>query len=667
MTGLKHSGMLMPSDETKQPQLPQHDWADKKLYQTPSAHRFMEKEETGVEIDGYDQLQTVHDTSVVTIRPKYYIGSSGSVWASDYMHIRYMRPDLYEIENEGDETSYRGRQGCAIISDTLSYYVMTTVKDDLFQMTKSTNCPHRTYEEEKIQWLKSCIEYAQAFVLSSDDDDDADEEVKQLQQAAQEILQVTQDISEAIQNKKSNAVVWKKVQELQSLNDNLPPHPQLKPYVIEYTDAGPGVASNNYEVKFREVEIAKLHKSSLRHRVHLASDDQGQNEAERTNAYIGEALADGTPLKIDYFDKHEGLTDDDKNSLPLPQLTAHEEKMAERNAWAIAEDIAMRIDSEPGPSGYMQGFVTHKKEYQFFYNTSHLNKWRKSGKRMRQKLPGHHYFSMIENIMKTHLEEGELYLEFSVCDSQTCTFCQDIPSIEPVPRPHPDTESGHYRTYENTLGYILDNESREQKRPVDEYQPRKMCKIMFEAGTLDPKNPDHIEEFCTKYLVKREHVLEHLNHIAWLQLKREKKKSEKDKKGKDDAGPQGDNVNENVSSDSDAQDTSGDDGNHLVLNAVDDSAESDDEDRLLFVPPVRTVTSRGRIAGTWSRNFTSGWESSEDESQSESSENEIDDEDVAVRLSDAKKSDKEIPNVFSFLEKTSRSGRTIKVPSKYLE
>ena len=52
-------------------------------------------------------------------------------------------------------------------------------------------------------------------------------------------------------------------------------------------DAGPGMGSSNFEVQFREVELALLHGSVLRHRVHLASDDQGQNEAERTNAYIG--------------------------------------------------------------------------------------------------------------------------------------------------------------------------------------------------------------------------------------------------------------------------------------------------------------------------------------------------------------------------------------------
>ena len=64
--------------------------------------------------------------------------------------------------------------------------------------------------------------------------------------------------------------------------------PPVRPRVIEFTDAGPGVGSNNFEVRFWDAEIAVLHNSTIRTRIHLATGDQGQNEAERTNSYIGE-------------------------------------------------------------------------------------------------------------------------------------------------------------------------------------------------------------------------------------------------------------------------------------------------------------------------------------------------------------------------------------------
>ena len=47
------------------------------------------------------------------------------------------------------------------------------------------------------------------------------------------------------------------------------------------------VGCSNVEVRFRDVEIARIHDSDRINRVHRARDDSGQNEAERSNAAIG--------------------------------------------------------------------------------------------------------------------------------------------------------------------------------------------------------------------------------------------------------------------------------------------------------------------------------------------------------------------------------------------
>ena len=72
-----------------------------------------------------------------------------------------------------------------------------------------------------------------------------------------------------------------------------------------------GVAANNFSVQHREAQLSLLYRSSQRHRIHLATEDQGFNEAERTNVYVGDALVDGTALRTDYFDKYHGLTESD--------------------------------------------------------------------------------------------------------------------------------------------------------------------------------------------------------------------------------------------------------------------------------------------------------------------------------------------------------------------
>ena len=52
--------------------------------------------------------------------------------------------------------------------------------------------------------------------------------------------------------------------------------------ILDLTDAGPGVGVTNLHVRFRDAEIARLHGSDRRNRMHRA-----RNEAERTNAAIG--------------------------------------------------------------------------------------------------------------------------------------------------------------------------------------------------------------------------------------------------------------------------------------------------------------------------------------------------------------------------------------------
>jgi hypothetical protein len=50
-----------------------------------------------------DKVHLVNDVdqTIVTVRPKYYIGSSGSVWASETMLLRREVPQLFEVGEAG--------------------------------------------------------------------------------------------------------------------------------------------------------------------------------------------------------------------------------------------------------------------------------------------------------------------------------------------------------------------------------------------------------------------------------------------------------------------------------------------------------------------------------------------------------------------------------------
>ena len=66
---------------------------------------------------------------------------------------------------------------------------------------------------------------------------------------------------------------------------------------MELTDKGPGAGVHNAEVHDLFVLVCLLLESDHRIRLHRAPHDSAQNEAERTDAAIGDALASGKPVE----------------------------------------------------------------------------------------------------------------------------------------------------------------------------------------------------------------------------------------------------------------------------------------------------------------------------------------------------------------------------------
>ena len=85
--------------------------------------------------------------------------------------------------------------------------------------------------------------------------------------------------------------------------------------MLELTDAGPGVGVSSAECRWRLLEKARIHNSDKVLRIHRARDNSGQNEAERLNACIGDALCDRGTLKLQIYKPLHGLSVDEISSL----------------------------------------------------------------------------------------------------------------------------------------------------------------------------------------------------------------------------------------------------------------------------------------------------------------------------------------------------------------
>jgi len=104
---------------------------------------------------------------------------------------------------------------------------------------------------------------------------------------------------------------------------------------------------SNFEVSFRDAELARTYSSDYRIRVHRAAGDSGQNKAERTNSAIEDDVVDGSTINWEYQKGFDGLSEDEISSLNLQEYEEMEKKRMRKNACKVANGVAARIDDAP--------------------------------------------------------------------------------------------------------------------------------------------------------------------------------------------------------------------------------------------------------------------------------------------------------------------------------
>lgn len=123
-------------------QLPKYDWPEQKMYQTPTAHRIMEKNLEYV--NEQPTLVTTKDTHIVFVRPKAFVDSSGSTWASETVRLRAEEPDIFEFSHpDKGGLSREVRSMCAHMHDILYLYNDMTMEKDIDNIKSNRKCIFR--------------------------------------------------------------------------------------------------------------------------------------------------------------------------------------------------------------------------------------------------------------------------------------------------------------------------------------------------------------------------------------------------------------------------------------------------------------------------------------------------------------------------------------------
>ena len=242
---VKKSGIYQPTDSNAARKLPKYDWVNQQVYTTPSTHRIFTKEPRQVD-DEKESFVMSEDDSFVFMRPKAFVGSSGSVWASEDMELRAIRPDLYEIEGSDLSITFRGY--CARIKDKIKHFVLSTNEHDVSSVTDETNCTYRQYEHKRLthslEYLQSAM--AKCFLAKMQDHEKA--LCSQVQSLVEVVISLMQDVRSS---DCSGSELWKEYTQLQKVCQQVLDLlssfslPEVKPRVLELTDAGPGVGCSN--------------------------------------------------------------------------------------------------------------------------------------------------------------------------------------------------------------------------------------------------------------------------------------------------------------------------------------------------------------------------------------------------------------------------------------
>ncbi|CAB3976669.1 RNA-directed DNA polymerase from transposon X-element [Paramuricea clavata] len=499
------------ADPNKRRKLPQHDFNQPQVNQTPVSFRFIKGHVE--EIEGKNNLINDKDQTVVIIRPKYYIGRSGSVWASDYLTLCHKHPSLFQESGLNPCSNELNKYVCHI-HDIMFYFVDLTMMEDVQNATTKPHCQHRQYEEEKLHWLvqqsQDAVLEKEGILLDSEREiaNELENDIHGIQDKAQFCKQ---NCCELIRKKE----LWEKL-----FRETLPP---MCCDVLKATDAGPGVGVSNIEVRFRDVETARMHSSDRVNRIHRAPGDSGQNKAERSNAAIGDALVDGGSLKWQYYGPFDGLAEDEIDKLSISEVKKREEECMEKNAWRVSDEIKQVIDDEPGPAGdFMKCSVTTSKEMQFLFHSAYLMKYSTAKSEVRRKsIPGNTYFSKINAFMVAHCDIGEMYFEYlkGSCEAKSgkrCNYCIShdfcCSSITRAARPYPNLKISGFH-------YLAAKDAPTAERSVDDYHPRVQLKKTFAQNKDYFDEPNHIEQFSKKFVVAEAAVRKYVDHMKLLELK----------------------------------------------------------------------------------------------------------------------------------------------------
>ena len=332
MRGARNQTIFQTCDEERSRKLPKYDFPIPMVNVVPSTYRFMSKEIK--EIDQKKETQITNDSCSVFFRPKYFLGSSGTVWASEFMSLRHKEPHQFEaVESNSHEGTQDFKTVTISLHDSLSYYIDSSEEEDLSNCNKGED--YCNYQILRITGLQKAIWMAYEKISQNQMTETEAVKLDGLKANIDKLHQLLINLKDLIEKKRFEETLHAEHEIVESARELLESilllaSPQ-KSHFLEWTDAGPGVGITNFDVRFRIGQRIRIMDADYFVRHHLSNGDSAQNEVERCQSYIGDAICDGASLEWEYkkLDEREMEL---LEKLPYKKIEEFELKRMEFNA-----------------------------------------------------------------------------------------------------------------------------------------------------------------------------------------------------------------------------------------------------------------------------------------------------------------------------------------------
>ena len=294
--GARKQKVYQPVDKKHARSLPKYDFPTYMVNITPGTYRYLAKDFK--EIEEVRTKYFTSDSTYVFSRPKYFVGSSGLVWASEAMLLRWEIPHKYflSVDNCEDPSLM---SILILLRDASVFYYDSTNELDLKKLSSSKTCMNRKYEKARLRVV--FLAMMQAFALGDrliEASVQAYIELKVMLAKLQTLLLECKASLDDGSVKDSVQLVNKVKDMRRILLEHIGPSlPVMKSRFIESTDGGPGVSHKQNGVKLTIMQRIRICNLDYYIRYHLANGDSRYNEVERCQSYVGDALCDGGTIE----------------------------------------------------------------------------------------------------------------------------------------------------------------------------------------------------------------------------------------------------------------------------------------------------------------------------------------------------------------------------------